>query len=111
MIASAIIQLRPGVLAYCVIALVERQERYGLDLVSELVESGLLASEGTVYPLLARLRREGLVESRWQESGAGPPRRYYAATAKGLAAVRDFRTAWTELADSVDKTLHTRGIS
>lgn len=96
-------------LAYCVIALLSDEERYGLDLVNELIELGLVAGEGTVYPLLARLRREGLVQSRWQESPAGPPRRYHAATARGRAAVADFTTAWSDLSSTVDTALRTRG--
>ena len=102
---SAVVQLRRGVLAYCVLALVTGEERYGLDLVSELVGSGLVASEGTVYPLLARLRREGLVTTRWQESAAGPPRRYYSATAEGRAAVSDFKAAWKDFSQAVTTTL------
>ena len=106
---SAMVQLRRGVLSSCVLALVASEERYGLDLVTELVASGLATSEGTIYPLLARLRREGLVTSRWVESASGPPRRYYAATGAGRAAVEDFRVAWAALASSVDKALMTRG--
>lgn len=103
---NAIVQLRRGVLAYCVLALVSGQERYGLDLVSDLVASGLVASEGTVYPLLARLRREGLVTTRWQESAVGPPRRYYSATKEGRAAVHEFRSAWAPFVQAVNVTLH-----
>lgn len=99
------VQLRRGVLAYCVLALVSGQERYGLDLVSDLVSSGLVASEGTVYPLLARLRRDGLVTTRWQESSTGPPRRYYLATEEGHASVLEFRSAWEQFAQSVTVTL------
>lgn len=105
---SAVIQLRRGVLASCVVAMISDGERYGLDLVNELVEIGLASSEGTIYPLLARLRRDGLVSSRWEESTSGPPRRYYAATEQGRAAVADFRAAWETLASSVDKALRTR---
>jgi PadR family transcriptional regulator PadR len=105
---SAVVQLRRGVLSYCVVAMITDGERYGLDLVNELVELGLASSEGTIYPLLARLRRDGLVTSRWEESVSGPPRRYYAATRQGREAVEDFRAAWTALASSVDKALRTR---
>lgn len=102
---SALVQLRRGVLAYCVLALVSREERYGLDLVGELVGSGLVASEGTVYPLLARLRRDGLVTTRWQESATGPPRRYYSATDQGRAAVSEFTSAWDDFSQAVHTTL------
>ena len=99
------IQLRRGVLSYCVLALLGGEDRYGLDLVSELVNAGLASSEGTIYPLLARLRKDGLVSSRWQESSAGPPRRYYAATQAGREAVDEFRAAWAGLSSSVNEVL------
>lgn len=102
-------QLRRGVLQYCVLALVADERRYGLDLVRELTDAGLVASEGSVYPLLARLRREGLVETSWQESVSGPPRRYYRATTAGQGAVADFRTAWSTFAGSVDKVMGLGG--
>jgi PadR family transcriptional regulator PadR len=102
---NAVVQLRRGVLAYCVLALVTDKERYGLDLVGELLGSGLVASEGTVYPLLARLRRDGLVTTRWQESATGPPRRYYSATNQGSAAVTEFTSAWEEFSQAVNTTL------
>lgn len=102
---SAVIQLRRGVLSYCVLALLGAGDRYGLDLAAELVEAGLASSEGTIYPLLARLRKDGLVLNRWQESTSGPPRRYYAATDAGREAVREFRAAWSTLSDSVNEVL------
>lgn len=98
-------QLRKGVLEHCVLALLRGGERYGYDLVTELAEAGLLASEGTIYPLLSRLRKEELVESSWRESPSGPPRRYYSITAQGEHALADFRTAWTGFRNSVDVIL------
>src|SRR5437667_30930 len=71
-----IAQLRRGVLEFCVMALLEQEERYGFDLVRELASwDGMRTGEGTIYPLLGRLRRDGLLESRWRESPTGPPRR------------------------------------
>ena len=61
-------------LEHCVLALLEHEERYGYDLVTELSEAGLVASEGTIYPLLSRLRKDALVQTSWRESPAGPPR-------------------------------------
>ena len=99
-------QLRRGALEYCVIALLRERPRYGFDLVRELSEAeGLLTSEGTIYPLLSRLRKEGLVTTSWQESGSGPPRRYYALTADGRAALDRFRQDWTRFRDGVDRVL------
>src|SRR5919204_2276118 len=79
-------QMRRGTLQYCVLALLAEEERYGFDLVRGLAEvDGMVTSEGTIYPLLSRLRRDGLVESTWRESSTGPPRRYYRLTAAGHA--------------------------
>lgn len=87
-------QLRRGVVEYCVLALIAEQPTYGLAIARRLHESGLLESEGTLYPLLSRLRRRDLVVSTWEESAAGPPRRYYRLTPAGHAALREFRRDW-----------------
>lgn len=102
---AALTQLRRGVLEHCVLALLESGERYGYDLVTDLSDAGLLASEGTLYPLLSRLRRDELVSTAWRESPSGPPRRYYALTERGQSALGSFRTAWTSFAGSVDQLL------
>jgi len=99
-------QLRRGALEHCVIALLRERPRYGFDIVRELSEAdGLLTSEGTIYPLLSRLRRDGLVTTTWQESGAGPPRRYYALTSDGRTALDRFVQDWRRFRDSVDRVL------
>ena len=102
---AALTQLRRGALEHCVLALLQTGERYGYDLASELSEAGLLASEGTLYPLLSRLRRDELVETVWRESPSGPPRRYYVLTERGRSALDTFRTAWGDFARSVDSLL------
>lgn len=102
---TAVTQLRRGVLEHCVLALLEGEERYGYDLVTQLSAVGLLASEGTMYPLLSRLRKEQLVVTTWQESPSGPPRRYYSLTPRGKDALAGFRTSWRELKHSVDHIL------
>lgn len=99
-------QLRRGVLEFCVLALLRETERYSFDLVRALGDAeGLVTSEGTLYPLLGRLRREGLVQSSWRESASGPPRRYYRITAAGDAALEGFTSQWTRFRDSVDSVL------
>lgn len=99
-------QLRRGALEYCVLALLRRRPRYGFDIVRELSEAdGLLTSEGTIYPLLSRLRKEGLVVTTWQESESGPPRRYYALTADGRIGLDRFVEDWRRFRDSVDRVL------
>lgn len=100
---TLISQLRRGVLQFCVLALLREGERYSFDLVRALGDAdGLVTSEGTLYPLLGRLRREGLVQSNWRESASGPPRRYYRITSDGDAALRAFASQWERFRDSVD---------
>jgi PadR family transcriptional regulator PadR len=103
---NVITQLRRGVVEHCVLALLRDRPRYGFDLVRELSEGGgLLTSEGTIYPLLARLRRDGLVVTTWQESDSGPPRRYYALTDDGRSSVAWFASEWARFKDGVDRLL------
>ena len=96
-------QMRRGTLQYCVLSLLAREERYGFDLVRALAEQdGMVTSEGTIYPLLSRLRRDGLVESNWRESSSGPPRRYYRLTDRGRSALDAFMVEWRRFRDAVD---------
>jgi|SRR5207253_2619062 len=107
--ASLIAQMRRGVLQYCVLALLAEEERYGFDLVKELAEvEGMVTSEGTIYPLLSRLRRDGLVETSWEESPSGPPRRYYDLTAAGREALEAFVEEWSRFRDAVDHFVERR---
>jgi PadR family transcriptional regulator PadR len=101
--SNTVAQLRRGVLEHCVLALLEGEARYAYDLVSDLGDAGLVASEGTVYPLLSRLRRDGLVETVWRESVAGPPRRYYSLTPNGRDSLDAFRRSWRAFRTSVDR--------
>lgn len=95
--------MRKGTLQFCVLSLLADEERYGFDLVRGLAEiDGMVTSEGTIYPLLSRLRRDGLVESSWQESPSGPPRRYYRLTDAGRSALEAFRLEWRRFRDAVD---------
>ncbi|MFF7334953.1 helix-turn-helix transcriptional regulator [Streptomyces sp. NPDC008150] len=99
-------QLRKGVLEYCVLSLLRDGPRYGTELVATLADTGALAmSQGTVYPLLSRLRREELVTTDWSESPSGPPRRYYALTDTGRAALADFASVWAQFTDAVGRLI------
>jgi PadR family transcriptional regulator, regulatory protein PadR len=101
-------QLRRGVLEYCVLALLSTEELYSVELVHRLgTGSGLVVSEGTLYPLLSRLRREGRVVTSWRESSSGPPRRYYALTEAGGNALAAFTTDWRAFTTAVDALLST----
>ena len=99
-------QLRRGTLEFCVLALLQGEERYGFELFKALCEvDGLVTTEGTINPLMARLRREGLVETTWRESGSGPPRRYYRSTTEGRKALAAFTADWERFRNSVDTVL------
>ncbi|WP_277050705.1 PadR family transcriptional regulator [Ruania albidiflava] len=98
--------LRRGVLEYCVLASLRDGASYGRDIARSLAEDGvLIGGEGTLYPLLSRLRRSGWVETSWQESSAGPPRRYYTVTREGERALETFQSAWTPFRTAVDTAL------
>jgi len=100
--------LRRGTLEFCVLALLADGERYGVELVRQLgSETALATSEGTLYPLLSRLRRSGWVETTWQESPTGPPRRYYALTPNGSAALAYFQAEWIAFRGAVDRIVGT----
>jgi PadR family transcriptional regulator PadR len=99
-------QLRKGVLEYCVLGLLRDGPRYGIELLEKLAATGVLAtSQGTVYPLLSRLRRDGLVATSWRESPTGPPRRYYELTETGAASLREFTRTWVGFKAAVDKVV------
>jgi PadR family transcriptional regulator, regulatory protein PadR len=103
---AAISQLRRGVIEFCVLALLADEERYGFELVQKLAgEGALVTTEGTLYPLLGRLRREGAVETTWRESTAGPPRRYYRLTPAGRTSLATFVDEWSRFRGSVDAVL------
>jgi PadR family transcriptional regulator len=103
---AAISQLRRGVIEFCVLALLAEEERYGVELVQKLAgEDALVTTEGTLYPLLGRLRRERAVETTWQESPAGPPRRYYRLTSTGRKSLATFIDEWSRFRGSVDAIL------
>jgi PadR family transcriptional regulator PadR len=107
---SAVSQLRRGVLEYCVLALLRDEPRYAFDLVSELGRhTALVTSEGTIYPLLARLRRDHLVTTEERESPAAPPRRYYALTTQGRRALDRFAGDWTDFRTAVDALINHGG--
>ena len=86
-------------------ALIVKTPRYAFELFGALGKTGLLTTEGTLYPLLSRLRRDGLVKTEWRESTDGPPRRYYELTAEGRRALLAFKNEWTGFRGAVDGIL------
>jgi PadR family transcriptional regulator PadR len=106
---ALITQLRRGTLQFCVLSLLAEEQRYAFDLVRALGEvDGMVTSEGTIYPMLGRLRRDGLVSSTWHESPSGPPRRYYELTKDGREALQHFATEWRTFRHAVDHLLSRR---
>lgn len=105
-------QLRKGLLELCIVNLLAEDELYGYDLVKRLCDiPGLVVTEGTVYPLLSRLRKAALVETRLVESSAGPARRYYCLTAAGQEARALMDQYWNELVQKVGALVETTGTS
>ncbi len=106
---AVLTQLRKGVVEYCVLACLRSGRAYGLELAERLgAGKVLLTSEGTLYPLLSRLRQQGWVTTSLGPSPVGPPRRYYELTPQGEHALEVFRSAWSRFADDVHHTLEPR---
>lgn len=95
-------QMRKGMLEYCVLLLLSRQASYATDIIAQLKEAELIVVEGTLYPLLSRLKKDGLLSYQWQESTQGPPRKYYELTEDGRTALQELNNAWVQLTRTVD---------
>jgi PadR family transcriptional regulator, regulatory protein PadR len=109
MAEAELTELRRGVVGPCVLALLESRPRFGLELVRDLAGSGgLLTSDGTVYPLLNRLRDAGLVTSQWQVVEGERARRYYSITGEGRQSLAAFRVEWAQFAATVSQVLGRR---
>ena len=94
-------QMRKGILEFCILSLIERKEMYVSDLIDELKKGKLDVVEGTLYPLLTRLKNGEFLSYRWEESTGGPPRKYYQITEKGKLFLAELLNTWKELTDSV----------
>ncbi len=94
-------QMRKGVLEYCILAVISGQAVYASDIIARMKEAQLLVVEGTLYPLLTRLKNDGLLNYRWEESRSGPPRKYYSLTPEGEAFLRELNLSWQELVEAV----------
>lgn len=97
-------QMRKGVLEYCILSILAKGELYPSDIISRLKEAKLIVVEGTLYPLLTRLKDAGLLTYRWEESRSGPPRKYYKLTSVGDKFLKELDDTWEELATAVKKT-------
>lgn len=94
-------QMRKGVLEFCILAIISRSEVYPSDILVQLKEAGLSVLEGTLYPLLTRLKNAGLLSYRWEESSSGPPRKYFSLTDKGAAFYQALGQTWQQLNEAV----------
>lgn len=94
-------QMRKGMLEYCIMLLLHHQPSYANDIIGRLKEAEMIVVEGTLYPLLNRLKKDGLLKYEWQESTQGPPRKYYALTAEGEDALVQLDNSWREIATTV----------
>jgi len=95
-------QMRKGILEYCILSVLSRSSCYASDIIKELKEAKVIVVEGTLYPLLTRLKNSGLLSYRWEESQQGPPRKYYELTAEGREYLKDLDNSWDELVNSVN---------
>ena len=94
-------QMRKGVLEFCILSVIRRGEAYPSDIIEEMKNSNLNILEGTLYPLLTRLKNAELLTYRWVESNSGPPRKYFSLTDKGAAFYRELEATWNEMAHAV----------
>lgn len=95
-------QMRKGMLEYCILLLLHQEASYASDIIQKLKEAKLIVVEGTLYPLLTRLKNDGLLSYEWVESTQGPPRKYYRLTELGERILSELETAWDELSDTVN---------
>ncbi|WP_316816589.1 PadR family transcriptional regulator [Pedobacter nyackensis] len=95
-------QMRKGILEYCVLLIISRGEIYASDIIAELKQAKLLVVEGTLYPLLTRLKNNGLLSYNWVESTSGPPRKYYVLTESGKGILKQLDGTWEELSYAIN---------
>lgn len=95
-------QMRKGMLEFCVLLLLRHRDAYASEIIARLKEARMIVMEGTLYPLLTRLKNDGLLTYRWEESPSGPPRKYYSLTPVGCEFLQQLRISWQEINDSVN---------
>ena len=89
-------QMRKGILEYCILGILESSDAYASDIIEKLKKAKLIVVEGTLYPLLTRLKNAGLLEYRWEESNSGPPRKYYSLSQSGKSFLKELELTWEE---------------
>lgn len=96
-------QMRKGVLELCILSMLQNKDAYASEIIDELKEAKMIVVEGTLYPLLTRLKNAGLLSYRWEESTSGPPRKYYTITDEGKTATAELLDTWNQLYQAVDR--------
>ncbi len=94
--------MRKGVLEYCILSILKDEDKYASEILGALKDAKMLVVEGTIYPLLTRLKNAGLLNYRWEESTSGPPRKYYALTETGHLFLKELNGTWDELRNAVN---------
>ncbi|MCC6760570.1 PadR family transcriptional regulator [Phnomibacter sp. MR] len=100
-------QMRKGVLEFCVLSVISKGEAYPSDIIEQMKAANFQLLEGTLYPLLTRLKNSGMLNYRWVESSSGPPRKYFSLTDKGLAFYQELESTWQEMANAVNSVIHS----
>ena len=95
-------QMRKGILEYCILGILNKQDSYASSIIAELKEAKMIVVEGTLYPLLIRQKNQGLLTYRWEESTQGPPRKYYSITEKGRAQLAEMDIVWNEMVETIN---------
>lgn len=98
-------QLRRGILELCVLSIISEKEAYPSDIIEQLEKAEMIVVEGTLYPLLTRLKNAGMLSYNWQESTSGPPRKYFHLTEKGSTFLKAIQNSWTELVAGVQSII------
>lgn len=101
-IENAQVQMRKGILEFCILHIISRGEVYASDVIEELTLAKIAVVEGTLYPLLTRLKNAGLLDYKWVESNSGPPRKYYVLTDEGKLFLQNMQDTWNDLANSTN---------
>lgn len=98
-------QMRKGVLEFCILSILSDGEHYPTEIIERMKTAKLLVVEGTLYPLLTRLKNDGLLAYRWEESTSGPPRKYFTLSEEGKKSLTELLNSWTELTNSVNQII------
>lgn len=99
-------QMKKGILEFCILSVIKRGEAYPSDIVEEMKLANMQILEGTLYPLLTRLKNAGMLNYRWVESNSGPPRKYFSLTDQGQLFYSELEKTWRELADGVERVIN-----